>query len=160
MRPRAGPKVVFGPRDHPGAHRIQLDIADRMPEVGFIEHRGKISPLPDVTRPILAIVQALRIPSMQLTENSPQRVGTSRYDHQMYVIRHEAIGKNLHAVRITVLTQPFQVGAMVRFREENLSAPIAALGDVVRCARAHEASSARHGRRLQNWLRSAVRFSN
>ena len=42
----AGPRVIRGPENHPGAHRIQLGVPQRGPEMRLIQGAGVVSALP------------------------------------------------------------------------------------------------------------------
>jgi hypothetical protein len=45
----AGPRVQLRPQDQTGSHRIELGIAQRLPEVRLVQQARVISPLLDVS---------------------------------------------------------------------------------------------------------------
>jgi hypothetical protein len=55
--------------------------------------------------------------------------------HQMNVVGHEAITKNLEARSVCVIVEQIQIHLSIRIAKENLLLLIAALSDMVRAAR-------------------------
>jgi hypothetical protein len=81
---------------------------------------------------------------MHVPERARERFRGCRNQHQVYVIRHEAVGEDRHPMLNRVLAQQGQVGLMIGVGEENLRAVIPALGDVMRQAGADKAGNPRH----------------
>lgn len=77
-----------------------------------------------------------------------QGVRFRRDEHEMDVIRHEAIGEHRDPVTHRVFAHAIEIGQMVGAREEHPRAPVATLRDVVRKRRENDARNSGHGPRL------------
>lgn len=134
--------------DHARSNRIQFHITDRGPKVRFVECRREVSSLPEMALPFMGTVQALRVAQVQAPECKMQRVPGRRNQHQMNVIRHQAVGQNVDPVLGGVLAQPGQVDPVISVREKHTAASVAALSYVMGNARENVSCDTRHGRKL------------
>jgi hypothetical protein len=79
-----------------GAHRVQLRIAQRFPQMHPIQRAGVIATLPGMATRLMNRVPIDRIAPMCMPQRQCQAVSIVRSDDQMHVIRHQAITDQPH----------------------------------------------------------------
>lgn len=144
VRGRAGPAKPLGALDQAGANRIEFDVPDRGPEMPLVQRRGKEAVLPEMTAPLLFLIDALRMKQVNRLQRTVQRVSRAGYRHQVDMIVHQTKSKDLEHMPAAVMTQVIQVCLPVIVAEKHGLAPIAALGNVVRHAGTDDAGDSGH----------------
>lgn len=98
VRGGAGPIPKFRRPHHAGAHGIQFNIAQSLPQMRFIE-RTRVKPsLPDVAGRRLPRVPVGRVASMGLFERLRKRSRAIRNHDQVHMIRHQTIAQHRELV--------------------------------------------------------------
>ena len=142
----ARPGVVFGPRNEPRAHRVQLYVSNRVQEMCCVERAGVISPLPEVSSDGAHPVDALRVLAMHGAQRARHAIRTRWLHDQMHVVRHQAIRKNRDSKAPRVRVEQAQVSLGIALRQEHPLTVISALRDVMRDARKDGSAVSRHDR--------------
>ncbi len=140
VRAGARPDPVLGPLGQAGADRVALDVTRRRRQVGLVQWERVKPLLPQRTAPPLALVDAPGVAAMRLAERRAEAIGMARYQDQVDVVGHQAIGPDLGRRLGAGLGQKPEVGLVVGLPEECIQAPVAPLGDVVRATRCDHAS--------------------
>jgi len=82
---------------------------------------------------------------MRLSPFRPRQAAlTFRHDHEMNVIAHEAIPPHAQAIARGVVEERIEVDLAVAVGEEDILAPVAALGDMMRCVDGHGSGCSCH----------------
>jgi hypothetical protein len=159
VRACARPRPVLCPRDQPRPHRIEGDVTRRGDQMRFVErHRGEPA-LKQMSGPSRAGIDEARILPVRLADRTREPVGRTRRKHEMDVVGHQAIGPHLDRRLAATLGEQVAIERVIRGLEEDLLAPVAALGYVVRKARDDDTADARHTayrdavRKLLQWVR-------
>jgi len=87
----AGPAPLLGRLHHAGAHRVQLGITQRGPEMRLVERAGIESALPHVARGTLVSVSVGGVTSVRVLESFRQGGGRPRHSDQVHVVGHQAV---------------------------------------------------------------------
>ncbi len=144
----ARPSPQFRRRHHACAHRIQLDIAQRCPQMRFIQRTGIESPLPYVPGRRLLGIPVCRVASMRLFERLRERLRGSGNRDQVHVIRHEAVAQQGESVTLRILPQQLKVSDAVRIAGENDLSGIPPLRNMMRNVDDHDTRQPSHSMKI------------
>jgi hypothetical protein len=97
-----------------------------------IQGAGEIATLPGVAARLMNRVPIDRIAPMGMPQGQAQAVSMVRSDHQMHVIRHQAITDQPHSMAFNVLAQKIEIRHAIGIAIQDKSPPIATLRYVVR----------------------------
>ena len=73
--------------------------------------------------------------SVDIAKGAPQPVSVRGHCHVVHVIRHQAVGSDLHSGALRPIGQQIKIERIVPILKEHPLTPFAALGDVVQNAR-------------------------
>ena len=163
----AGPVVMFGPLDHRGANRVELDIPIRGEQVAVrVDQTGFEASFPQRSSASMATVESGDISLTQLAHAQRYLAGPVGTDEQVHVIAHQNVGVDAQAVARGALAQQTEIVAPVFVIQKDGTSIDPTLGDVERYPGNFQASLARHVRgrglmpqcpRAQLWMASARR---
>ena len=130
----ARPTPRLGPRDQPGAHRIERDIPERRQQMRLIHRHAAEAALPEMSGALFARVDAPGIGPMHFRERRAQCIDMIGHKHQVDMIGHQHPTPHRHAARAAMPAKQFAVGGIVGLPEERPLPSVPLLGDVVRNA--------------------------
>ena len=125
-------------------HRVEEDITQGRQEVRLIHRKGGETFLPEVPGPSILTVDLKGITLVCLAQGSCQTLLTRRYDDEVHVIGHQAVGPDVQSVATGVLSQEPNVKSIVVFGEEDPHSAGSALCDVVWQVGHNNSSETRH----------------
>src|SRR5271156_2031857 len=126
-RPWPGCGVFY----QPGTYRVQLGIAQSLPQVGWIEWAGVKASLPQVSGGAVSCVPVRSVAAVGVLEGLGQSIGCEWNQHEMNVIGHQAVAEQGYVGALDVLSQQFEVDVTVHIAVEDESACVAALGNMM-----------------------------
>jgi hypothetical protein len=103
------------------------------------------APAQNVTRELVAVVEADRIGALQPSHAGDQ-IGVGGFEDKMIVVAHQAIGMRLPAGPLAGLSQRLYEVMPIHVIEENVVALIATAHDVIHRSGILHSKLARHGR--------------
>jgi len=104
--------------------------------------------LPQMSTPVLPEIDHATIATMRLAYSAAQSVFSCRNGDQMHMIRHQAIGPDLHLTFSAPFGQQGDVGTIIVIVEEGLHSSVAALSYMVRNTGSYDTSDSCHVRKL------------
>lgn len=114
----ARPTPRLGPRDQPGAHRIERDIPERRQQMRLIHRHAAEAALPEMSGALFARVDAPGIGPMHFRERRAQPIDAIGHQHQVAVIGHQHPAPDRDAPRRAMLGQQIAVGGVAGIVEE------------------------------------------
>lgn len=114
----------------------------------MLDHAGEEAVLPDTARLHHFPVEILGIDLVGQSDPARKRGFILRHGEQMEVVVHQTIGPNLQVILLCIVRQKFEIGLPVFIVEEDRSAIIAALRNVMRIAGGYDARDSWHGGRI------------
>jgi hypothetical protein len=140
----ATPGIVDRIRNQTRSYRIKFNITHDCAQP-FRRHRAGIVPaLPQVPAPAFERVPVLRIAHLHSAHHFGERLGSTRKQDQMNMVRHQTVTENFHRLKRRILLNQSKVYFAIGSREENVAALIASLRDVVRTMRDDGSGKSRH----------------
>lgn len=125
------PRPLTRKVDQTCPHRVQAYVADTPVEIGFVHRKGRVPPLPEVSRQFASCLNASRV-SGGYNRHRPRHTRmVRRRGYKVDVIGHEAVGQNVHLCVAESSRGDLKPRSVVRRTEEDPLALIATLGDVV-----------------------------
>jgi hypothetical protein len=68
MRPGAGPRIVFGSKDHASPHWVPFNITDSVAQMIIVENAGIETSLPEVTGETVLPIKCCRIRGVSIAK--------------------------------------------------------------------------------------------
>jgi hypothetical protein len=121
-----------------------VDVADEREEIrGLLNDQGLVSPLEEMSDPLVAVVEPLSVGAMKRKYDSRQRDGP-RLKSKVHVIRHEAVGIETKTESIPIVREPSEVEIAVDVVSKDLALLVSTRDDVIHRPRKLQARGARH----------------
>jgi len=127
-----GPCVLLRILDEAGSHGIPLDVAKGDGEMIAVERAGVEAVLPEVTGASATSVQVVGVAAVSPAKCDSEGVRLIRHGHDVYMIRHEAIGEYPKARATCGRAEQVEINGAVGIGEEDGFAIRSPLGDVMR----------------------------
>jgi hypothetical protein len=125
------PRPVLGPRDHPGPHGVEHDIARQLQEVDiFLDEYRFVTPLKNMSDPTMAAIDALRKDAVELA-HACGKVSFDRLHHEMVVVAHQAVGVTRPIEALADRTQDVQPGNAILVARVDVLPSVTTRRDVV-----------------------------
>ena len=144
-------------RHHPRTHRIQFDIAQRCPQVGFVQRTGIKSPLPYMPARRLPRIPVGSVASMRVFERLRERRRGLRNSDQVHVIRHQAVAQQRETVQLGVLPEQLQISEAIGIAGENDLSGIPPLRNMMGNVENYDTRQAGHSKKITERTRSIDR---
>jgi len=110
---------------------VEEDIAHGRHEMGLVHWKGGEAFLPEVPGPPMPAVDLEGVSVVRLTQRPGQPLLVRRYDDEVHVVGHQAVGPDAQSVPMGLISQDPSVETIVVFREEDLHSPCTALRNVM-----------------------------
>lgn len=144
----ARPSPIGGPLAQSCAHGVHRDIAQRGRCVIFVQRDATEPSLPEMPRPLEALVDMAGIPAMHRCQRSAQPVRVGRDQDKMDMVGHQHPPPNRDLRRGAVLDQKIAIQRIVGIVEKSLRTAVATLRDVVGQAGEDRTGKASHRTRV------------
>ncbi len=142
-----GPGMFPGMFNHPGPHRVQLDVSVTAKEVALLAHQaGTESPLPQGAGTSVGAVNGLDISLAQLFHHLRRPLAILRCQQKVDVVGHQHIGVEFDCMLAACLTEMVEVKLTIVLREETDATVVAPLNDVKGNSGKRESGPSGHGR--------------
>ena len=109
---RPGPGFSF--HNQPRPHRIQLRIAQRLPQVRLVQRARIISSLPHMPARIVLPIPVSCVSTVGMLERFRESVGAARNHHQMNMVRHRAVADQRGLMLFDVFPQQVKIYFPIR----------------------------------------------
>ncbi len=140
----AGPGVEFGMFHDAGPDRVELNIRQRIPDVGAGQDAGEIARLPEVAASAVGGVDVAGVGGVHPFQGEMEGIRRLRDRDQVDVVRHQAESGELQAVHLRGFCEEPQVNEAVAIFKEDRPVIRAPLGDVVGIAAGDSARNTSH----------------
>jgi len=108
-----------------------VDVTQQDLPVGLsIDQKGLVSPLEQVPDPVVASIKPLSVGRLKASHD-PRERRLARFDHEVNVVAHQAIGDQSKSVTVTVMPQESEIDLSIVVGSEEISALISARDDVI-----------------------------
>ena len=97
-----------------------------------VERTREEAILKEMSGPIAAGIEVVRVAAMRTAQGHGQRSRFLRHGHQVQVVRHQAVGQHTQTSRFGRACQQFQVHVAIRVCKEDALLVRSSLCDVVR----------------------------
>lgn len=129
--PVAGPRILPDILDHAGPHGIEHDVPAQFTKVRLPVHNdGLKPPLQHMPYPPMPPVEGLRVDAVELAHGVGE-IGVRRFDEQMEVIGHQAVGMAKHIEPSERLPEDGQERISVNVIKKDRSLSVAAGSHVI-----------------------------
>jgi hypothetical protein len=124
--------------------RIERNVTNRCSQMRLVDGSDAEAALPEMSGPLQPSVDRPGITAVHRREGAPQSIGIHRRQDQVNVIGHQPPGPDLDLGSTAGFRQEVSVKGIVGIAKEGLRSTVAALGDVMRHTRDHQARKAAH----------------
>jgi len=133
MSSRTGPVPALRSRDQRGTYRIQFRVAQGLPQMGFIQRTGIVSPLPNMPCRMVYCVPVGSESAVGLLQRPCQYIALCRDGDKVDVVCHQAVADYCYAVKVRTLPQQIEVDFPIRLflQDKDKTPSVAALSYVV-----------------------------